>query len=260
MGSFSNYTELKVLDHSLKTAAFTQPAGLYIALSTTTISDDGSGMTEPAGGAYARVACNTWNAASARSVANSGTISFPEASAPWGTITYFAVMDAATGGNMVAYGALSASKLIAFGDNASFQSGAITVSFNTGGIGTYLANKILDHIFKTAEYTPATHLYVSLSTANPTDDNSGNAEPTVGAYARVMKDTWAAATGGATSNTGAITFPQATLGWGSVSHFGIYDAATGGNLMFYAALDSVRNIGVNDTPSFGDAALNLTID
>jgi hypothetical protein len=260
MGSFSNYTELKVLDHALKTAAFTQPTGLYIALSTTTIADDGSGMTEPAVGAYARVACNTWNAASSRSVANTGTISFPEASAAWGTITYFAVMDAATGGNMIAYGALSASKTIAFGDNASFQSGAITVSFNTGGIGTYLANKILDHIFKTAAYTQATHLYVALSKANPADDNSGLDEPAVGAYARVVKDTWSAASGGATSNTGAITFPQATIGWGTVTHFAILDAATVGNLLFYAALDSARNIGVNDTPSFGDSALNLTID
>ncbi len=260
MGSFSNYTELKVLDHALKTAAFTVPTGLYIALSTSTVADDGTGMTEPIGGSYARVACNTWNAASSRSVANTGTVSFPEASSAWGTITYFAVMDAATGGNMIAYGALSASKAIAFGDNASFQSGAITVSFNTGGIGTYLANKILDHIFKTAAYTQALHLYVSLSSANPTDDDSGNAEPTIGSYARVQKDTWSAASAGASHNTGAITFPQATVGWGTMTHFGIYDASTAGNLMFYAALDSARNIGVNDTPSFGDAALNLTID
>jgi len=260
MGSFSDYTELKVLDHALKTAAFTVPAGLYIALSTTTIADAGTGMTEPAGGGYARVANNTWNAAASRSIANTGTISFPEASAAWGTITYFAIMDAATGGNMIAYGALSASKAIAFGDNASFQSGAITVSFNTGGIGTYLANKILDHIFKTAAYTQATNLYVSLSTANPGDDNSGNAEPTVGAYARVLKNTWSAAAAGASHNVGAITFPQATVGWGTITHFGIYDASTAGNLMFYAALDSARNIGVNDTPSFGDSALNLTID
>ena len=161
---------------------------------------------------------------------------------------------------MIAHGALSASKTIGAGDNASFQDGAIDVSFNTGGIATYLANAVLDHIFGNTAYTPATVLCVGLSGANPTDDGTGNAEHSGDAYARVTHNVWDASSGGATENDGAITFPQASAAWGTMTHFAMWDATTVGNMLFYGALDNARNIGQNDTPSFADGALDITMD
>ena len=262
MGSLSNYVEDKVLDHVLKSAVWAQPAALYIALSTTDPTDDATGIAEPVGNGYARVSHAAWDAAASRATENTGTISFPEAGGSWGTITHFFVSDASTGGNMIAHGALSASKTIGTGDNASFQDGAIDVSFNTGGIATFMANSVLDHIFANAAYVPATNIYVSLSGANPTDDATGMDEHADGVdnYSRVIQNTWDVSSSGATENNGAVTFPQASAAWGTVTHFAMFDAATDGNMMFYGALDNDRNIGQNDTPSFADGALDITMD
>jgi hypothetical protein len=127
MGSFADYLENKLLDHVHNQTTFTSPTNLYFALSTTTINDDGTGMTEPVGGAYARVnmAANTTNfpAASGGAISNAVAITFPTATGSWGTVTYFAVMDASSGGNMLGYAALTASKTIDSGDTPSFAIG-----------------------------------------------------------------------------------------------------------------------------------------
>jgi hypothetical protein len=260
MGSLSNYVEDEVLDHVLKTGDWAQPAALYVALSTADPTDDASGILEPVGNGYARVSHAAWDVAASRATENTGTISFPEASGAWGTITHFFISDASTAGNMIAHGALSASKTIGAGDNASFQDGAIDVSFNTGGIATFLANAVLDHIFGNTAYDTTATIYVALSLANPTDDGSAVDEHSGDAYARVAHNTWDVSSGGATENDGAITFPQASAAWGTVTHFAMFDAATAGNMLFYGSLDNARNIGQNDTPSFADGALDITMD
>lgn len=260
MGSLSTYAENAILNHVLKVTAFAQPTNLYVAISTTDPTVAGTGITEPVGNGYARVLCNTWKTAAARLISNSGTIAFPEATGAWGTIGYYATFDAATGGNMISYGSLAATKTIGFGDNASFQDGSIAVSFNTGGISTYLANAILDHIFKNTAYAVPTNVCVAVSSTNPTDTATGITEPVGNAYARVTFNTWNTSTTGASSNNGAITFPQANpAGWGTIAYQATFDAATAGNMLFYAALDVARNIGQLDTPSFGNGTLNLTI-
>lgn len=67
-------------------------------------------------------------------------------------------------------------------------------------------------------------------------------------------------TGGTTSNNSAINFPTPTAGWGTVTHFGVYDAATNGNLLFYAALTVAKTVNTSDTVSFAAGALTLQID
>ncbi len=260
MGSLSDYIENDLLDHVLKTTSYTQPTNLYVGLSTADPTDSGSGIAEPAGGAYTRVAHNSWDVASGRATENTGTITFPEATGSWGTISHFFISDASSGGNMIGHGSLSASKTIESGDNASFQDGAIDVSWNSGGLSNYLANDLLDHIFKNTAYTVATNLYIGLSTANPTDDASGNVEHSGDNYARVNHNVYDAASSGATENTGVVTFPQASASWGTLTHFAMWDASTNGNMLFYGALDDSRAVGTNDTPSFADGALNVTMD
>jgi len=66
-------------------------------------------------------------------------------------------------------------------------------------------------------------------------------------------------TGGVTSNNGSITFPSPSASWGTVTHFGIWDASTGGNLLFHGALTTSKTINNGDAaPSFAAAALTLT--
>jgi hypothetical protein len=90
----------------------------------------------------------------------------------------------------------------------------------------YTENKILDHLTGKTSFTKPT-TYVGLSTADPTDDASGLAEPSGNGYARVETSgsDWDAAASGATANAAEITFPEATGSWGTVTHFALFDAA-----------------------------------
>lgn len=261
MGSLSDFLELEILDHVLKVGSYAQPAAIYIALSTADPLDTGAGMAEPSGNGYARIQQDAWDAAASRATENTGAVEFPEATGSWGTITHFAIFDAVTAGNMLAHGALTESKSIGSGDNASFAAGAIDVLFTAGGVSNYLANALLDHIFKTAAYTVPTAIYIALATAAITDSDTGSTITEPGSnYARKQHDAYDAAAAGASENTGEITFVQATGSWGTVTHFALCDALTVGNILFHAALDTSRAIGVGDTAHFDDGALDITLD
>ena len=131
MGSFNDYTENKVLDHITGKTSFTMPTA-YVGLSTADPLDDASGLAEPSGGSYARVATAgaTWDAAAAGATANAQAITFPQATASWGTVTHFALFDAASGGNMLAHGTLTASKAIGNGYTAAFAIGDLDLTLD----------------------------------------------------------------------------------------------------------------------------------
>lgn len=111
---------------------------------------------------------------------------------------------------------------------------------------------------------PKRPLYVSLHTADPTDAGTG-AEVTGGSYARVAVQpadgnwTGASATDGNTDNAAAITFPAPTANWGVVTHFGIWDRLTGGNLITFGAITPNKTINNGDpAPAFAIGALDVT--
>jgi hypothetical protein len=149
----------------------------------------------------------------------------------------------------------------------------------------FLENKFIDWFFRAqaigvtgasaAAGTGPTSLYIALLTAAPSDTGGGT-EVSGGSYARVAVTSslanWAgtqaaasttasSGTGGTTSNNGAITFPAPTANWGTVTHFGIYDATSSGNLLFWGALTASKTVNNGDAaPSFAAAALSIQID
>jgi len=133
--SFTDYLENKLLDHVWGNTAYSAPTTLYIGLSTTTPTDSGGNITEPATGAYARVSVtnNTtnWPNASGGAKSNGVAITFPEATASWGTVTHFFIADTNSGfTNVIATGALTASKTIDTGDTASFAIGDLDITLD----------------------------------------------------------------------------------------------------------------------------------
>lgn len=131
MGTFSTYLQNEVLDHVFKTGAYTAATNLFVALLISTPDEDDAGSSLPgelSGGAYARVTCNTWDVASAGATENTQPVSFAQATADLGTITHFCVMDGITTGNLIGWGALSASRVISSGDTASFATGDLDVT------------------------------------------------------------------------------------------------------------------------------------
>ena len=126
MAEFTDFMENKIIDHMLRNQAYTPPATVYVALFTTATTDAGGG-TEVSGGAYARQAV-TLSAASGGASENSADITFPQATADWGTITHVALMDALTGGNMLMHTALDASKTVNNGDTFKINAGDLDVT------------------------------------------------------------------------------------------------------------------------------------
>jgi hypothetical protein len=131
-GSFADYLEDKVMDDTFGKTAFTPSAHLYVGLSTTTITDAGGNITEPSGGAYARIEIDndktTWSTSSAGKIENAITITFAEATSAWGTITDFFLSDSSAAGNIYGYGALGTSKSVASGDTVLIAISGMTIS------------------------------------------------------------------------------------------------------------------------------------
>lgn len=123
----------------------------------------------------------------------------------------------------------------------------------------YLETKVLDHVFGGTAYTAPSTLYVALFTADPTDANSGTEVTTVGtAYAR--QTVTFTTSGATTSNDSAVEYATATSNYGTVSHIGIYDASTGGNLLAHASLTSSKTIETGDVFRIPAGDLDITLD
>lgn len=125
--SFSNYLENKVLGHVFGGAAYTAPTTLYVGLFTSDPGEAGAG-TEVSGGSYARQTITFTVTGSQAS--SSAAVEFPTATASWGTITYAAVYDAVSGGNLLASGALTTSKTIDNGDVFRIPSGDFDIDLD----------------------------------------------------------------------------------------------------------------------------------
>lgn len=261
MGGFSDVLEDELLDHVLKTGDYAVPTDIYVALWVGDPLDTGVGGAEVAGGSYARVVCNSWDAAAARATENTGAVTFPEATGSWGTVTHFALFDAITGGTFLMHGTLTAAKTIGSGDNAEFAAGDLDISVDSGAFSDYLANALLDHVLKTAAYTAPAAIYVALCDTTIVDGNTGStiSEPAGGSYAREQNDVWDPASGGASENTGVMTFVQATASWGTITDVALCDALTVGNMLIYAVLDASKAIGNLDTAEWAAGAFDITL-
>ncbi len=121
----------------------------------------------------------------------------------------------------------------------------------------YLENKVLDHVLGSLAMSQPTGLYLALSTVSFADDASGT-ELSGNGYAR-QAVTYGAALNGSISNDSAITFPTATGAWGLVGYIGVFDAATGGNLLYHDALSTAKQIDSGDTLSFGIGDLSVSL-
>jgi len=126
MAALSDYLENKLLDATLKNTAFTSPSTVYAALFLTDPTDAGTG-TEVSGVSYARKAM-AFGSASGGTSLNTALVQFDQATTDWGTINYFALFDASTGGNLLYHGALTAPKTILTGDVFQFAINSVSIS------------------------------------------------------------------------------------------------------------------------------------
>lgn len=124
-------------------------------------------------------------------------------------------------------------------------------------ISTYLENAILNHTLRNVSFSPPTTVYVGLFLNDPTEDDTGT-EVSGGGYAR-QPATFSAPVAGSTSNNSDIEFPVAATNWGTITHLGIYDAVSGGNLLYHGPFTVSKVIQVGDQFIVRSSDLDITI-
>lgn len=113
-----------------------------------------------------------------------------------------------------------------------------------GALSNYLEAALLNAVLRNIPYTSPATVYLALYKSDPTDADTGT-EVSGGGYAR-QPVTFTAPSNGQVSNSADVIFPVATADWGTVTHVGIRDAATGGNLLWYGPLQVSKTILIND--------------
>lgn len=282
MSKMTNYMENKLADF-VRGQGLTLPTNWYFALGS---AGDDTGITELSGSGYARVskARSLTNFAGTQSAgstlastgtshvtSNNNTIDWGTAGAAWGTWTHIGVFDASTSGNCWIWTEVP-STVIGNGDPVSVASGQFSVELGLLTMSDYLANALIDLIFRAQAYSWPANTYLAYYTAAPTNAGGGT-ECSGGAYARAAIASSLAAwsgtqsagstvassgTGGRISNNGAVTPPTPpTVSWGTIVAAALRDASTSGNLLFWKTV-TPRTVVVGAAPAFAANTLGLT--
>jgi len=124
-------------------------------------------------------------------------------------------------------------------------------------ISNYLENALINGTLRGITYTAPTTTFLALYTNDPTDADAGS-ECSGTAYVR-QPITFGAPSNGVATNSSAIEFTQAGSNWGTISHIGIRDAVTAGNLLYHSALETSKTISNGDIFKITVPNLSVTL-
>ena len=126
-------------------------------------------------------------------------------------------------------------------------------------LSDYAENLLMNWMMTTDSVTRPTAWYVGLYTAEPSDSGGGTEVSGNGYTRQALTVATASGTGGTTSNTSNVTFTAAGGDWGTITHIGIHDASSGGNLLWHGAMSASKTIADGDTLQFNTGNIDLTI-
>lgn len=126
MSEISNYLENALINGTLRGTTFTAPASVFVSLHTADPTDAGTG-TEVSGGSYVRQAA-TFGAPSNGVSTTTADITYPQATAGYGTVGFIGIWDAVSAGNMLYHTPLDTAKTIDTGDIFKIALGSLTVT------------------------------------------------------------------------------------------------------------------------------------
>ena len=128
MAEMSNFLENALINATLRATTYTSVATVYVSLWTSNPTDAGDG-TEVTGGSYARTAVSFATASgTSGNILNDADVTFPTATASWGTVGWIGINDAATFGNLLYHTALDTAKTIDSGDIFKISTGNLSVT------------------------------------------------------------------------------------------------------------------------------------
>lgn len=262
-GSFSDYTEKKILDHVFGGSQFSVPS-LHLGYFISDANDTGPGA-EPNGGGYERIMLDPsyWIASTTQMVQNTKDIICPRSTGYQGDVVGVGLFDSSVGGNFLIHFPAEDTLLIEERDSLVVLNGGLVHQFNPGGFSNYLKNAIFNHLYKGIPLPIFPSLYVGYMSTAPSDASPGD-EPAGGGYIRqalANNSVNFAPTGGGIKETAvAIQFPIATDDQGEASYIGFFTAPSGGQFLSYGPLTPAKAIGINDQLIFLAGDIDITLD
>lgn len=284
MSKFTNVAENTVADYLLRGVVPTWPTSWLLGLASA--ADDGS-FTELAGAGYARQGIDrslaAWSGTQASGstlpstgtshrISNNDNIDFGVAGAAWGTATHVVLFNQA--GVAWAYAELDEPIVVAESDPVVLVAGQLQLTLGlVGGMSDYLSNKVLDLIFRGEAFAPPANLHFALNTGAPSNAGGG-VEVSGGGYGRVSyarslenfsgtqgagTTSASSGTGGKVSNNNAIQWGAPSGSWGAVGWIKVMDAASGGNLWFWAPTAAVKTVNAGgSSPTIAPEGFEVT--
>ena len=131
-----------------------------------------------------------------------------------------------------------------------------------GAMSNYLEEALLNAVFRNVAFSSPAAIYIALYKSDPTDGDVG-LEVAGGAYARqIVPFNPPTQAGGKAQmqNNAQVNFPVATADWGTITHIGIRNAGTGGNLLYHGPLAVPKTVNSGDQIIFGVADITITLD
>ena len=256
----SQYLGGHVADWLRGTAMPVAPTSVYLALSSTEIYDNGTGITELTGG-YARQAISFTTVAHSEGtgsiMSNSAPILFAGLGAT--TATHFAVFDAVSGGNMLFYGPIDAPIGVSGGGSVSFAAGIVVLQY-AGLSSNYLGGAILNWVRGTAAPSAPISVQLAHSTTQILRNGSGLNEPS-GGYSRQQltfgAPSFVSGMGTTITNTNNAIFGPATLLWGPLTYAALVDQA--GNILMAGSIAVPFSVTPGEGRGVNIGAFSLTV-
>lgn len=245
MGSFVSSFREVLLKHMAGIEAMTPPTSWQVGLSVADFTADGTGFTEPADAAYAKLPV-TWGAASARACRNSGALVWAMATEDWGPVYGYGLYDESDV-LQACHRFTTVGSGILRNQRARFLDQALAVRFGSSNAcwTTEAANRALEFVLRGGVYALPAGLWLALSSTTPTPAAASPnwTEVSGNAYDRVsLADVWAAMTvPGQRVSDVEVAFPEATGAGGFSTALGVgyYDAASGGNLILAKGMNKL---------------------
>jgi hypothetical protein len=251
---FTDYLEEQFMLHTLKGTPYTPPNSVWIALYTNSPGEDDSG-TEVSGDGYYRteVPRGGWETPSSGATQNLNAINFPTALSDWGTIRYIGIKDAQFSGSLLIYSELKNPKAIDENDEFGIKVGGLDLII-MNSVSHYLGNKFLDYVLNGVSFdTPGSSIYLALYTTAPEATDTLGVEVSKPSYERLNFSNWSVPNEGVCSNLSDIifsnkdgTYTEEQRTWGIIRGFGVKDASTGGNLLYYGAFGVEKEMTLDD--------------
>jgi len=124
----------------------------------------------------------------------------------------------------------------------------------------FLETEILDHVFAGNAYTAPSTIYLSLHTANPTEDASGGGEISTSNSGYGRQTAAFSVTNNQATTSAAVEWNTATSNWGTITHIGVWDASTSGNMLAYSALTDSKTVNSGDVIRINAGQLTISLD